>query len=66
MSTFPADAGFPSVCYHAAGSNFNIGVTEETALNAAIQPKPGWKAGVEKMATPGASSQITVSNSKNA
>src|SRR5271170_5742429 len=41
MSTVAADAGFQWVCYHAAGSIFTIGVTEETALNAAIPPKPG-------------------------
>jgi hypothetical protein len=62
MSTLAADAVFLSVCYHAAGSTFNIGVTEESALNVAIPPAPG----VERMATPGESSQITVSNCKNA
>jgi hypothetical protein len=62
MSTFAADAGFPSVCYHAAGSTFNIGVTEETALNAAISDKTGARVpGVGRMATTGESSK-----SKNA
>jgi hypothetical protein len=51
MSTFATDAGFQSVCYHAAGSIFIIGVIEETALNAAIR---------RRMAAPGESSQITV------
>ena len=41
MSTFAADTGFLPVCYHAAGSIFNIGVIEETALNADIPPKQG-------------------------
>jgi len=41
MSTFAVDAGFLSVCYHAAGSIFTIGVIEDTALDAAIPPKPG-------------------------
>jgi hypothetical protein len=50
MSTFAADAGFPSVCYHAAGSTFTIGVIEEIALNAAIPPHLANLAGSRKNA----------------
>ena len=39
--TFTVEIDFGSVCYHAAGSIFILGVIEDTALNAAMLTKTG-------------------------